>query len=227
MSGGDDGRGGGDGPAILLCHGFGAPGDDLCDLARVIDAGKGVRWLFPEAPLVVDVGPGTQGRAWWPIDMMRLQMSIMRGEHRSLAGETPEGLGSATGALEGCISELVRSHGIQRDRLLIGGFSQGAMLTTEVALFAKEPFAGLAVLSGALVSEVRWREAAKASGPSLHALMSHGRADPLLLFDGAEALRKMLEESGAKVDWVPHNGQHEIPMAVVERLAAFARSRLR
>jgi hypothetical protein len=35
--GGTDRQGGGDGPAILLCHGFGAPAEDLVPLARVID----------------------------------------------------------------------------------------------------------------------------------------------------------------------------------------------
>jgi phospholipase/carboxylesterase len=226
MLGGEDRRGGGDGPAILLCHGFGAPGDDLCSLSRVIDAPRGARWFFPEAPLSVDLGYGAQGRAWWPIDMMRLQMAIARGERASLADQTPEGLASAREALEGCIEELIVKHNVKRDRLIIGGFSQGAMITTEIALMASEPFAGLAILSGSLLSQARWRSAVKASGPKLHVLMSHGRADPILPFEGAESLRQMLEEASAKVAWVPHNGQHEIPMIVVEKLGAFTRARL-
>jgi phospholipase/carboxylesterase len=36
LVGGSDGRGGGDGPVVLLLHGFGAPGDDLVPLADVI-----------------------------------------------------------------------------------------------------------------------------------------------------------------------------------------------
>src|SRR5690349_5665654 len=78
-AGGSDRRGGGDGPAILLCHGFGAPGDDLVSLAQVIDTGAGVRWFFPEAPRTVDFGHGMTGRAWWLIDMMRRQELILRG----------------------------------------------------------------------------------------------------------------------------------------------------
>ena len=34
--------GGGKGPSIVLCHGFGAPGDDLVSLSRVVDAGRDV-----------------------------------------------------------------------------------------------------------------------------------------------------------------------------------------
>lgn len=219
-AGGTDRRGGGTGPAVLLCHGFGAPGDDLVAFSRVVDAGRNVRWFFPEAPLSLDWG----GRAWWNIDMMRLQMLAMRGQRREMALETPVGLLEARAALEATIAELEKSHGVVREQLVIGGFSQGAMLTTELSLFAERPFAGLAVLSGSLLSADRWTEAVKLTGPSIRALLTHGRADPLLPFEGAEALRALLEGAGARVEWVPHNGQHEIPPVAVERLAAFARA---
>jgi len=225
LFGGADREGAGEGPAILLCHGFGAPGDDLVSLARVVDAGRGVRWFFPEAPLEIDFGYGMSGRAWWPIDMERLQEAMMRGQRRLLAQETPAGLAEARAALEATIAELVAKHGVRREQLVIGGFSQGSMVTTEIALHAEQPFAGLAVLSGTLLSEDRWRAAAAKSGPSLDVLMSHGRRDPILPFVAAEDLRTMLEEAGARVEWVPHNGQHEIPMLVLERLGAFARAR--
>jgi phospholipase/carboxylesterase len=214
------------GPAILLCHGFGAPGDDLVSLADLVDAGSGVRWFFPEAPLEVALGYGVAGRAWWPIDIMRLRELVLRGRKDDLLHETPPGLGDARAALESCIEALVRDHGVQRDRLLIGGFSQGAMLTTELALHADEPFAGLASLSGRLISSERWEAAAARSGPRLDALLTHGRADAVLPFDAGEALRVLLERQGARVTWVPHEGGHEIPEIVVRQLGVFARQRL-
>lgn len=212
----------GDGPAILLCHGYGAPGDDLVPFGREVDAGRGVRWFFPEAPIALGFG----GKAWWDIDLMRLQTLQMRGQRRVLAGETPAGLAAARAALEATIEELERSHGVRREALVIGGFSQGAMLTTEVALHADRPFAGLVGLSGNLLSEDRWTEAARRNGPSIHALLTHGRNDPLLPFEGAEALRDVLVAAGADVDWLAHGGQHEIPYPAVQRFASFARKRL-
>lgn len=220
-AGGSDRRGGGDGPAILLCHGYGAPGDDLVSLARVIDAGPGVRWFFPEAPRTV---PGA-GRAWWPLDMARIQEMMMRGDPRVLAEETPPGLADAREVLEATIAALETERGVTREKLIIGGFSQGAMLTTEIAIHASRPFAGLAVLSGNLLSAERWIDAIQSSGPSIHAFVAHGRRDPVLPFAGAEALRAMLEKAGASVEWVAHGGQHEIPPPVVTGLAAFARRR--
>jgi phospholipase/carboxylesterase len=211
----------GEGPAILLCHGFGAAGDDLVGLARAIDAGPGVRWFFPAAP--ISLGGGA--RAWWPIDLDRRIALMARGQADPLRLEEPHGLVEARAALEATLIALERDHGVRRDRLIVGGFSQGAMLTTEVALSAETPFAGLAILSGTLLAQDRWAAAARARGPSLHVMMAHGRRDPLLRFVDAEALRALLEEGGASVEWVEHGGQHEIPLEVVQRLGAFARRR--
>jgi phospholipase/carboxylesterase len=168
---------------------------------------------------------GMTGRAWWNIDIAAMQARLMRGDSLRLANETPAGLDEARACLSACLDALVKERHISRERLILGGFSQGAMLSTEVALHAPEPFAGIVLMSGALISADRWRDAAKQTGAQIHALASHGRADPLLPFEGGEALRTLLEDAGARVEWVPHNGQHEIPPVVLDRLGAFARSR--
>src|SRR4051812_34225693 len=61
--------------AVVLCHGYGAPGTDLAGLGQPLLTGaddKEIALLFPAAPLdLADQGiPG--GRAWWPIDLDRL-----------------------------------------------------------------------------------------------------------------------------------------------------------
>jgi phospholipase/carboxylesterase len=226
-TGGEDREGGGTGPAIVLCHGFGAPGDDLVSLARVVEVDRATRWFFPEAPLEMDFGMGATGRAWWPIDMERMMTAASAGLVTALANETPEGLKKARAALEGVLDALEASHDVRRDRTILGGFSQGGMIATEVALFSHpRPFAGLAVLSGALISQDRWEEAAERSGASIIAIQSHGKRDPILPFGSGEALRDMLTKHGAKVTFVPHNGVHEIPPAALVALATLARERL-
>lgn len=226
-AGGADRDGGGDGPAIVLCHGFGASGDDLVSLARVVDLGRETRWFFPEAPLDLSATFGGPARAWWPIDMEALLIRRERGEVREMAKETPERLGKARGELLSMLDALEASHGLRRDRTILGGFSQGAMLTTEVALHAFDrPFAGLAVLSGTLLSEPRWTEAVARTGPGIHALVTHGRRDPILPYSGAEALRDLLVGAGATVDFVAHGGQHEIPESALAGLVRLAKARV-
>ena len=226
VAGGTDGLGGGDGPAVVLCHGFGAPGDDLVALADAIPVPRGTRWFFPEAPLTIDFGFGQTGRAWWPIDMMALQEAMLRGRRDALSTTTPDGLHEAREALARCLEALGRSHAIVRKTTLIGGFSQGSMLATELALSEGERFAGVVLLSGTLLCRDRWEPMARAHAAGLPVLMTHGRRDPILPFAWAEDLRGVLEAAGAQVTWVPHAGAHEIPRLALEGFAAFARTTL-
>ena len=92
ITGGADGHGGGDGPLVVLMHGFGAPAEDLVPLWRAIDAPRGTRWAFPAAPLSLEAQFGGGARAWWMIDMMRLQIAMMTGQTRDLTGDVPAGL---------------------------------------------------------------------------------------------------------------------------------------
>ncbi|MBK6520351.1 MAG: hypothetical protein IPM79_16220 [Polyangiaceae bacterium] len=225
-AGGDDGDGGGSGPAVVLCHGFGAPGDDLVPLWREIDVGRGVRWFFPEAPLRLELGFGGDARAWWPIDMLALERALRTGSRDELANTTPDGLAEARAALEGCLEALERDRGLDRSRALLGGFSQGAMVTTEISLFADRPFAGLVVLSGTLLCRERWRAAAAATAAKLSVLQTHGRRDALLPFSLAEELRDLLTAAGASVELIAHGGGHELPAAALDALGRFARARL-
>lgn len=226
-----------DGPSIVLCHGFGAPGDDLVPLARATDAGPTTRWFFPEAPLAVDelgdIAPATpdwdEGRAWWPVDMLRLQMELARGARAWDPTATPEGMPEARGALIAALKALVADGAIAPSRTVLGGFSQGAMLATAVALAAAETgmrFAGLAILSGAEIDRARWDAALEHEGRSLHVLQSHGRRDPLLPFTVAESLHRRLVAAGADATFLPFDGGHEIPSAVLLALGPFARATL-
>src|SRR5208283_4589186 len=121
LTGGIDRQGGGDGPLVVLMHGFGAPGDDLVPLARVLDVPREVRFAFPEAPL--DLGPeAMNGRAWWWIDMMKIQVAAMRGETIDRSQDVPEGLAEARASIIAMLAELERA--LTPARLTIGGFSQ-------------------------------------------------------------------------------------------------------
>lgn len=226
-AGGSDREGGGDGPAIVLCHGFGAPGDDLVDLWRAVDVGREVRWFFPEAPLSLEEAFGAPARAWWLIDMAKLDEAIRTGRREEIAESTPVGMAEARAALEGCLAALEKDAGLKRSSTVLGGFSQGAMITTEIALHSAEAqYAGLAILSGTLLCRDRWKLAAAAAGPRLFVAMSHGRRDVLLPFSLAEELRDILIGAGATVDFVAHGGGHEIPQAALGALERLAQSRL-
>jgi phospholipase/carboxylesterase len=209
--------------AVVLCHGFGAPGTDLVGLAEPLLttqralAEKAV-FIFPRAPLdLADRGiPG--GRAWWWVDLDELINRRSPEVAARFRRECPPGLAPAREALLKLLAEASRQFGLTTDRFVLGGFSQGAMLAADVALRLPVAPAALCVLSGALVNEVEWRPLALARGP-LTVLQSHGRYDSILPFPLAESLLDLLVEAGADVDFLPFNGEHEIPLGVLHRLA--------
>ena len=112
---------------------------------------------------------------------------------------------------------LERDHQVTPQKLVLGGFSQGAMLATDVALHAERPPAALAVLSGSLITKDAWLPLMKAR-KGLPVLQSHGRNDPVLSFEIAEMLRREMTEAGMAVEFVAFNGGHGIPNGAVESL---------
>src|SRR5215472_18295524 len=138
ICGGTDREGGGEGPVIVLLHGFGAPGDDLVSLWRVLPVPAGTRFVFPEAPL--SLGPGFMGgMAWWLIDLSRFERPPDPKEFAQRVREVPEGLAHARARVMQLLDELDTK--LCPSKLVLGGFSQGAMLSLDVALRAERAFA--------------------------------------------------------------------------------------
>ncbi|MBL8074674.1 MAG: hypothetical protein JNL29_09900 [Nitrospira sp.] len=224
LTGGSDGMGGGDGPVVILLHGFGAPGDDLVPLAEVIQAPRGTRWLFPEAPLPLNMGFG-DSRAWWIIDFARIQADRAAGRIRDLSVEIPQGLALARERILTFLKELPHHVPVDYKQAVIGGFSQGAMLTCDAVLHTNYPFGGLVQLSGNLLAKDVWSPLMpKRKGLSV--FQSHGLQDDVLPHVGAERLRDALTQSGLFVEWYSFRGGHEIPAAVLRRLGPFITKRL-
>jgi len=202
---------------VVLLHGFGAPGDDLVSLAEVVDAS--VRFVFPEAPLELG-GLYGDSRAWWLLDLARLEDELRRGVPRDRRTEIPDGLVAARTQMLRLLDQVVSR--LPTKRLVLGGFSQGAMLALDVALHRDAPPDGLVLMSGTLLAESEW-DPRMTKLRDVPVLQSHGRADGLLPFSIAEVLRDKLRAAGARVDWHDFVGGHEIPMTVLAAATAFLR----
>lgn len=213
---------------VILCHGFGAPADDLVGLAPEVmrlhpELAAHVRFVFPGAPL--SLGAPFGGRAWWPLDLERVQLAMASGALRDLSSEVPEGAAEARRAMLSLVSELSRMTGLGNERFVLGGFSQGAMLATDVTLRLEEGPAALALFSGTLLMEADWKQRAPRRR-GLHVLQTHGRQDPLLAFEMAERLRDLLLEAGLEVDFRPFDGPHTISGEGVSAFADLVKARL-
>jgi phospholipase/carboxylesterase len=216
LAGGDNGRGRGEGPLVVLLHGFGAPGDDLVSLHRALDVPAGVRFAFPAGIIDLSGVFGGDARAWWNIDLEARMIRAARGEPRD-PNEIPEHMDTATAS----VVQWLDAYRAQTPNapLILSGFSQGAMLALEIALNLRTPPNALALLSSTLLAQAR-------QTPRLARLkhtpifQSHGQTDAILPYADALSLHTHLKGAGLDASFLPFRGGHEIPGSVLLGLSA-------
>jgi phospholipase/carboxylesterase len=202
---------------VFLFHGFGADASDLKSLSEVLTPqNKKINWIFPNGVFSVPIAPMMSGRAWWPLTLSQLPTDW------SLY--TPPELSQILPA----IWKMIDSFKIPWNKVILGGFSQGAMLATEVYLSAPEMPAGLISLSGALIRKNEWsaklaqrQKEATTSGKTLKAFFSHGENDPVLPSSGTQKLIQMFKAHGFQCDFASFRGGHEIPMPAVTKAHSY------
>jgi len=209
-------------PAVFILHGYGADAKDLIPLITYrgfhqqnFGEGKTARYFFLQGPGIVPISPYQQGYAWRDLDIAELFQWAQTRDYSAIAHWRPAGLD----VIADKVRSLVEKESIQASRVVLGGFSQGAITSLEVALRGLKLDA-LVLLSSTWLSEKVWLE-----GMDKHPLppvfQSHGRMDPILPFDAAEQLHKVLVEKKVPTEFHPFQGGHEIPLPVLESLQVF------
>lgn len=204
----------------VLCHGFGASGDDLVglapDLLHTRKSDVPVQLVFPAGLLSLDSEGYGDGRAWWALSIQRLIGALEQGQYELVREECPPGIDLARQSLVQTIELLLSQLGLGSHQLLLGGFSQGAMLAMEVACCGlTRPPAALTLFSACLIRELQWKPAA-ARLASTKIVQSHGTLDQILPVRTGLWLRDMLVQNGCQVDFLQFQGPHTIPWDAIE-----------
>lgn len=208
--------------AVVLCHGFGAPQDDLVPvgahmLQESAKLSAAARFYFPGGPLNLSSYGMFGSAAWWMIDLEAIERAMRDAGFRArMRDEVPDGLVEARSMLLALIDEVRRDTGLGVEKLALGGFSQGSMLTVDAAMHLKANPAALIAWSGTLLNENEWRKLGPAR-KGLKVVQSHGRQDPMLPYAWAEHLRDTLRDVGMDVEFIPFEGPHTIPPRGLQR----------
>jgi phospholipase/carboxylesterase len=134
-----------------------------------------------------------------------------------LSRQRPPGLKVAASLVEDVLRDR---HSVPLGRVVLGGFSQGAIVASEVAFRSKVPLSALILLSATVVDEPSW-ETHFRQRRELPVFIAHGRRDRVLPFEVADRFRQKLQAAGISVTWFPFEGGHEIPAAVIVALNQF------
>jgi phospholipase/carboxylesterase len=182
-------------PLVVLMHGFGARGDDLVPLASRLAT------RLPDvsfACLAAPHGHRNGGRRWFD------SLAELASSRRD-------------------VIEWLDAH--RRERVVLAGFSQGAIMSIDIALAWDGTVAGIGALSGAPPDRFGWQRDLSRHAPSL--FMSHGRTDRVLSFAAAERVADRFREAHAEVRFVAFDGGHSIPPEVIDAFVVYLEERIR
>ncbi len=125
-----------------------------------------------------------------------------------MAAVVPDELPVQSDQIARYLGAIGERFGLSRSQIVLGGFSQGAMLGCDVALRIQGDLGGLILWSGTLIAEPRWARFANSAEP-MAIVQSHGRFDDVLPFFAAEKLQEFLTSEGNDVRFVPFDGFHQ------------------
>jgi phospholipase/carboxylesterase len=204
---------------FVLIHGYGSSADEWIPFTYTIRLPAGRRFVLPEGPETTRPPDGPRnGRAWWHLE---LDSHLRPGDGLpDLSRTNPPGLATSNQRIRTLLAELAAKGGYPRERQMLAGYSQGAMIAADIAFTTDEPIDALILLSPTIVNEPAWR-AGMPRRSGLRVFISHGRRDTILPFDASVRLEQAMREAGLRVTWFPFEGGHEMPVEVVAALNRF------
>jgi phospholipase/carboxylesterase len=177
--------------AVVLFHGYGASMDDLAPLHQWLDPAGKYHWYFPNGPVRIPFGDQWEGRAWFPIDMAELERAMRAGGHRDFSGLSSPDFKAAVEVME----EFIKSLESQHPEIVVGGFSQGAILSYGVALSNPKKIKNVIGLSGYVSEPILKQGFENNDFSTLGIFASHGTVDQIIPIEWARKSDNFLTQT--------------------------------
>lgn len=169
---------------VMLVHGYGADGNDLIGLAPYWQQFlPNTAFVAPHAPERCDMNP--MGYQWF---------GIKPGDYEGMKA----GVQNASECLNAFIDSELAANGLDESRLVMVGFSQGTMMSLQVALRREKQVAGIIGYSGRLVDAAALKDEITVHPP---VLLVHGDMDEMIPADSLFEATQGLLDAGVTAEW--------------------------
>ncbi len=178
--------------AVIWLHGLGADANDFIPLVKELRLPDTIRFIFPNAPVMpVSINQGYPMPAWFDIYCDRIISKI-----------DDNGILKSTVTIQGLIDGEIQ-RGIPANKIILAGFSQGALIAMTAGLNYPETIGGVIALSGYLPIDCLTPPNDTRQTP---VFIAHGTQDNVVPFSLGETSYQLLKTHGYPVDW------HSYPM---------------
>lgn len=192
-------------PLVIFIHGYGANEEDLFTLKQHLPGDY--TYLSVRAPLEMSNG----GYKWFT----RLPGN---GEYDGVASD----LASSEHQLIAFIRQAQRKYASDAAHTYLVGFSQGAILSYQLAVRDPQLVAGIAALSGKMLPELRETAKPVPGLAQLKVFIAHGTADSVLPYDAAPQAAALLKRLGVAAQFHAYPGmEHTVNMQEADDLAGW------
>jgi phospholipase/carboxylesterase len=191
--------------ALVLLHGRATDENDLFPLIDILDAERRLAGFTLRGPL--NLPPG--GWHWYRL--------------AGIPTPDPQTFYGSFELLSGWLDALPKEIGVPPERTVIGGFSQGSVMSYALGLGAGRPVpAGIMALSGFL-PRVPGFKLDLDSGRRLPVAIGHGTHDPVIGVEWGREARRLLQEAGLAVTWRESPMMHGVDPGYLVELADWLR----
>jgi phospholipase/carboxylesterase len=186
--------------ALVLMHGRGADENDLFPLLDLLDRDRRLVGATPRGPLSLPPG----GAHWYAV--------------RRIGYPDPGTFLPTYELLTSWLDAFLEEQGVPPDRTVLGGFSQGTVMSYALGLGADRPRpAGIMALSG-FIPIVDGFELDLTKAKDLPVAIGHGTQDPVIGLEFARDARERLTQAGAEVTYSESPMGHGIDPGFARRL---------
>ena len=181
--------------AVILCHGYGGDGKDISILAGYWRSYlPETIFICPDAPEKCAASPS--GFQWFDL----MDQSTEQILSKSLVAEVK---------LNKLIDEVKEKNNLSADKIIIGGFSQGCMISLQTGIKRKDKINSIIGYSGRIIDKDHLSKNI-VSRPNI--ILMHGDADQVVTIEGLLEAKDFFNKNNYEIETkIFKNCEHRIP----------------
>lgn len=194
--------------ALVLLHGRGADEGDLFPLLDMLDPERRLLGVTPRGPLSLPPG----GAHWYQV----MQVGY----------PDPSTFFPTYERLAGWFDSYLSGHGLTHDKVVLGGFSQGGVMSYALGLGAGRPRPAAVMAFSSFIPTVEGFEIDLSDVKDFPVAIGHGTYDPVIEVKWGRDAKEKLEAAGAAVKYRESPMPHSIDPEWIETLRGSVASTL-